>query len=365
MAIIKRSELRGILILAFVILVIGGLLAVASGKLETWFGITVGPRLYDRIVYVSGNELYTASADGSGVKQLTTGGLVLAEPSVSPNGSRVAFVGRAQNGSQILMIRGGGGEPAVVTSTTGGKRLPRFSPDGSRLAFISGGTVYVGNQEGSDLHPILPTAQQSRETILRRDPMPAYSYYAWCPDGSGVAAVWQNGPHGEALMLLPKLNGDVKSLGMPSERTTIGGLSWASEGQLLASTADIGGRGIAAVADVGAKDVRALANSPNQSFGSIALSPDGSTAVFVVRAHGKGTDGIASVDTQSGRGGLLAAGRYDKLSFSPDGEKILATRLGSEGERDVVVIDAATGDVTAITNDGRSFDAVWTPARPK
>lgn len=364
MSILKRSELRGILVMAMIIVIIAGLLAVANGKLETWFGITIGggARLYDKIVYVSGSELHVINPDGSGAKQLTAGGLVVGSPCVSPNGARVVFVGRTGRSSQIYMVRCGGGEAVTLTSVTGGKRLPQYSPDGQQLAFISGGTVYVGNQDADDLRPVLPTSQQTQETMMRRDPLPAYDDYAWTADGKGMGGVMQNAPQGDALVLLAKLGGEAKNFAMPGARVSIDGISWSKEGRLLAATAKIGAQNVALVVNVAEKNAVGLAGSPKDEYGSIALSPDGSKAAFAVRS--KGGNGLLLKDTSTGQGGMLAAGDFDSLSFSPAGDRILAVKIG-DGARDVVIIDAESGQVTQLTNDGKSFDPVWSPAKPE
>lgn len=366
MAIIKRSELRGVLILALVILVIGGLLAVASGKLETWFGITIGggPRLYDKIVYVSGGEVYAANPDGSDVKQLTTGGLAVAQPSVSPNGARVVFVGRGKRENQILLVRSAGGEPVALTSVTGGKRLPKYSPDGQRLAFISGGTVYVGDQDGDDLQPILPTPRQTRESMTRRDALPAYDDYVWSPDGRGLAAVMQDPTSGQALVHLPKLGGDVKRFEMPALRVQIEAISWAE--QSLAAAVRVGRQNAAILYDMESKTAGALVSSEKENLGSVALSPDASKAAVFGKSRAEGgPQGILLLDTSTRQGGLLVSGDFENLSFSPAGDKLLAVKLGKRGERDVVVIDVETGELTQITSDGGSFDPAWSPAQPK
>jgi Tol biopolymer transport system component/DNA-binding winged helix-turn-helix (wHTH) protein len=59
------------------------------------------------------------------------------EPSVSPDGRRVAFVSTRSGSEEIWVVSSDGGGPAARVTSFGGGRLetPRWSPDGRRLVF--------------------------------------------------------------------------------------------------------------------------------------------------------------------------------------------------------------------------------------
>src|SRR4030088_651712 len=73
------------------------------------------------------------------------------EPSLSPNGSEIAFV----SGGDIWTVPAAGGEARLLVSHPANESRPLYSPDGRRLAFIStrtgGGDIYVLNFDNSDL----------------------------------------------------------------------------------------------------------------------------------------------------------------------------------------------------------------------
>ncbi|HEX7241106.1 MAG TPA: hypothetical protein VF263_12610, partial [Longimicrobiaceae bacterium] len=67
----------------------------------------------------------------------------LAEPSISPDGSEIAFA----SGGDVWTVPARGGEARLLVSHPATEQRPLYSPDGTRLAFVStrtgGGDVYV------------------------------------------------------------------------------------------------------------------------------------------------------------------------------------------------------------------------------
>ncbi|MBI3578478.1 MAG: PD40 domain-containing protein, partial [Ignavibacteriales bacterium] len=62
-------------------------------------------------------------------------------PSISPNGTRLAFV---RNGKILVANLDGTGEIEVAAGGVHGNCLPRWSPDGSRIGFIRSNDWYTG-----------------------------------------------------------------------------------------------------------------------------------------------------------------------------------------------------------------------------
>src|SRR5919199_6334582 len=71
----------------------------------------------------------------------------VADPQLSPDGRWVAYqvtvpdVAANRSVTQIYLIPVGGGEPRQLTSGASSATGPRWSPDGARIAFVTGGQL--------------------------------------------------------------------------------------------------------------------------------------------------------------------------------------------------------------------------------
>jgi Tol biopolymer transport system component len=84
-------------------------------------------------------EIWLASADGSGAHQLTTGpGQRQSLPAWSPDGRQIAFESSGANGrTHIWIIPAEGGVPRRATTDPGDENAPVWSRDGKRIYFLS------------------------------------------------------------------------------------------------------------------------------------------------------------------------------------------------------------------------------------
>ena len=121
-------------------------------------------------------NIFVASPDGSGVKNLTTAlGGRNTHPSWSPDGRRLVFVSdHAPAGLYVMNADGSGAHP--LTKAGPGAAYPAWSPDGSRIAFVSSragsADIWVAGADGSN--PIQVTFSGAEAP-------------AWTPDSKAIA----------------------------------------------------------------------------------------------------------------------------------------------------------------------------------
>jgi len=113
--------------------------------------------------------------------QLTTDPGVETQPSLSPDGKMLVYVGRAAGHAHIYLLRVGGQNPIDLTKDSKDDNSePAFSPDGERIAFRSerdGGGVFVMGATGESVN---------RLTDFGYNP-------AWSPDGSEIVCSTASG----------------------------------------------------------------------------------------------------------------------------------------------------------------------------
>jgi TolB protein len=156
------------------------------------------PGANGRIAFVSdrdhgAHDIYSMNADGTDVRRLTTG-LWTSDPRWSPDGTKIAFVvGYAvpyptPYGTDIYSINADGSDVQRLTSEPGNDYAPTWSPDGTQIAFTSErragvADIYVMSADGSGVRRLasdFPALSPEFGARYRRSP-------AWSPDGSQIA----------------------------------------------------------------------------------------------------------------------------------------------------------------------------------
>jgi TolB protein len=80
-------------------------------------------------------DIYTANADGSGTKRLTSYGVYTAEGTLSPDGKRIVFTSLKDGDLDIYTMNVDGTDMKKLTNTPGYDGGPFFSPDGQSIVY--------------------------------------------------------------------------------------------------------------------------------------------------------------------------------------------------------------------------------------
>jgi Tol biopolymer transport system component len=90
----------------------------------------------NKIAFVRGGSIYTMNADGTGISAPITAG---DEPFWSPDGTKLAYT----SGGDILVIVLASSSTTNLTSSGATDSSPAWSPDGTKIAYASGGDILV------------------------------------------------------------------------------------------------------------------------------------------------------------------------------------------------------------------------------
>jgi hypothetical protein len=107
-------------------------------------------------------EIYTIQDDGSTLTQLTETGFRDLSPAWSPDGSRIAFVSERDGNAEIYVMDSDGSDQTRLTDDLGADVSPAWSPDGRYIVFSSDRSgnqeIYVMRADGSGVSRLTDSA---------------------------------------------------------------------------------------------------------------------------------------------------------------------------------------------------------------
>jgi len=274
----------------------------------------------------------------------------LGNPRVSPDGSAVAFTvadidverNRYVRRIWLASAREGGPDPRPFTGP-GSEVLPRWSPDGQRLAFA------VIGDDGRSQICVLPVAGGGERLIVGRSAS-AVTELEWAPDGDALAFAARDPDPDEYG------NGEEKrrDQDIPPRRITRLMYRYNAAGW----TSDRPSRVFVVAAD-GSAPPYPVTPGPFQAAG-LAWSPDSRTLAFASGRHEEWDLDLAVdlwIVAADGRGAPERAtsggAAYSLPAWSPDGDRLACyvnpTPLESPRNRQVVTVDIASGKEKVLT----------------
>lgn len=326
----------GVAILVVVSLVVS---AVQVGTVQGQSPVIVARSSNGRIAFSSnrdGNyEIYTMNPDGSNQTRLTNSSGYNNEPAWSPDGTKIAFGSTRDGGWRIYFMNADGSEQTRLTNIDSDK--PVWAPDSQSIVFSGDGEIWVVSVNNSEI------------TRLTNSPA-TDGYPAWSPDGSRIAFLSHTEEGTELLVINPGGSNQTK---LADNAAWANFPTWSPDGKRIAFNARYDGY---SKIDVINADGSARLTISERGW-CPSWSPDGSKIAFrfngvsVMNPDGSGAINIAP------QAAYWAS--YWQYAWSPDSRKIaFESFVGDDMEIYVVNVDG-TGKTQLTNNTAYDIAPIW------
>jgi len=230
---------------------------------------------------VANSEIYVMNADGYGLTRLTDDPAVDSSAAWSPDGKRIVFSSTRDGGGLFVMNADGSGQTRL-TDYPAGSGQPAWSPNGKRIAFVL--TDGYGNSEIHVMNaaPLEGGTRGTNAVNLTDNPAADYGP-AWSPDGTRIAFMSDRDGNVEIyVMNAAPLEGGTRgsnAVNLTKNWANDSRPAWSPNGQRIAFASDRWGNSEIYVMNADGSNAMNLTDNAADDF-QPAWSPDGTRIAF-------------------------------------------------------------------------------------